>query len=91
LAASAILPLVQARGHRVDKVPSIPLVVDDDFHNVENTSGVVGMLKRFGAYQDVQRCIKSKTIRAGRGKARNRRYSQKIGPLIIVNDNNVKL
>ena len=29
LAASAVLPLVQARGHRVDSVPEFPLVVAD--------------------------------------------------------------
>ena len=27
LAASAILPLVQARGHRVDNIPELPLVI----------------------------------------------------------------
>lgn len=29
IAASAILPLVQSRGHRVDNVPELPLVIDN--------------------------------------------------------------
>lgn len=53
LAASAILPLVQARGHRVDGIPTLPLVVDDQLQNIESTSSVIDFLKRFGAYADV--------------------------------------
>jgi large subunit ribosomal protein L4e len=29
IAASAILPLVQARGHRVNQIPELPLVIDN--------------------------------------------------------------
>eukprot|EP00919_Chromeraceae_sp_WS-2016_P037876 GHVR01090437.1.p1 GENE.GHVR01090437.1~~GHVR01090437.1.p1 ORF type:complete len:100 (-),score=3.97 GHVR01090437.1:866-1165(-) len=29
IAASAILPLVEARGHRVNKIPELPLVIDN--------------------------------------------------------------
>ena len=48
-------------------------------------------LKNFGAWDDVKRCMKSKTLRAGRGKTRNRRYEMKSGPLFILSDTNVKL
>lgn len=44
------------------------------------------MLKRFGAYEDVLRCIKAKTIRAGKGKARNKKYKLRRGPLFVVDD-----
>jgi large subunit ribosomal protein L4e len=37
LAASAILPLVQARGHRVDNVPELPLVVNGSAEKIERT------------------------------------------------------
>ena len=91
LAASAILPLVQARGHRVDGIPTLPLVVDDQLQNIESTSSVIDFLKRFGAYADVQRCIKSKQLRPGKGKTRNRRYKKRVGPLLIIHDNNVRV
>ena len=34
----------------------------------------VAFLKRFGAYEDVQKVIDSKNLRAGKGKLRNKRY-----------------
>lgn len=37
LAASAVLPLVQARGHRVEAVPELPLVVADNAEKIERT------------------------------------------------------
>jgi len=41
---------------------------------MEKTKEVVGLLKRFGAYDDVKKVIDTKSIRAGKGKMRNRRY-----------------
>merc|ERR1719491_2770426 len=37
IAASALPPLVQARGHRIGQVPELPLVVSDDFEKVTKT------------------------------------------------------
>lgn len=34
IAASAIMPLVQARGHKIDKIPELPLVVKDDINKI---------------------------------------------------------
>jgi len=48
-------------------------------------------LKRFGAYEDVQKVIDSKTLRAGKGKLRNKRYQVKKGPLVVYSNENVKL
>jgi large subunit ribosomal protein L4e len=41
------------------------------------------MLKAFGAHDDVEKVIGSKTMRAGKGKMRNRRFVQRRGPLVI--------
>jgi large subunit ribosomal protein L4e len=43
----------------------------------------VKILKTLKAYTDVERVKDSKKIRAGKGKLRNRRYTQRRGPLII--------
>ena len=91
LAASALLPLVMSRGHKVENVPELPLVVDDKLENYEKTKDAVAFLKRFGAYEDVAKVIRSKTLRAGKGKARGRRYKVKKGPLVIYSHENVKL
>jgi large subunit ribosomal protein L4e len=48
-------------------------------------------LKRIGAYADVQKVSNTKTVRAGQGKFRGKRYSIRKGPLFIVGNENVKL
>jgi len=91
LAASAITPLVIARGHRVENVPQVPLVVDDKLDNVEKTKDAVAFLKRVGAYEDVLRVINSKTQRAGKGKMRGKHYKLRKGPLFVYNGESRKL
>ena len=54
---------------------------------IKKTKEAVKCLKAIGAYKDVERVIASRHIRAGKGKMRNRRYSQRCGPLVIYNDN----
>jgi len=83
LAASAIPALVMARGHRVENVPELPLVVDDSFEEVQKTQAVIELLKKVGAYDDVEKVKASRNLRAGKGKSRNRRYVQRRGPLVI--------
>jgi len=87
LAASAVPALVMARGHRIDEVPEIPLVLDKELESTSLTSRAVDILTAVGAYDDVERAIDSKKIRAGKGKLRNRRYTLRRGPLIIYADN----
>jgi large subunit ribosomal protein L4e len=91
LAASALTPLVMARGHRVSNIPNLPLVVEDRIESYEKTREAVEFLKRFGAYEDVAKVQNSKKMRAGIGKIRNRRYRQRKGPLVIYSNENVKL
>jgi len=83
LAASALPPLVQARGHRVGNTPFLPLVVDDKLESVEKTKDIIAFLKRFGAYEDVERVVETKAVRPGIGKVRNHRYKLRKGPLVI--------
>ena len=86
LAATAVAPLVQARGHRIAKVLEIPLVVSDDSLNqVVKTKNAIEFLQKIGVFNDVERVRRTRHIRAGKGKWRNRRYVQRRGPLLIVN------
>jgi len=87
IAASALPALVLARGHRVSNVPEIPLVIDNKIiDNIDKTSKAVALLKAIGAFEDVQKVKDSVTVRAGKGKMRNRRYRQRRGPLVIYNE-----
>jgi len=89
LAASACAPLVMARGHRVEGVPELPLVVDA--LTAENTKGLLATLNQFGCGDDLAKVRRSRKIRSGQGKYRNSRYVMRKGPLIIYGDKSEKL
>lgn len=91
VAASAILPLVQARGHRLDQVPELPLVIDNSVETIERTKEAVKFLKDVGVFDDVKKVANSIRVRAGLGKLRNRRYRTRRGPLVVYSGNNVPL
>lgn len=82
LAASAVPALVQARGHRIDQVPEIPLVVSG-FEPIAKTKLALKALEGVGAGDDVLRAKESRTLRAGHGKGRGRRFVQRRGPLVV--------
>ena len=83
LAATALPPLVMARGHRIDNVPEMPLVLSDSLNTVSKTKDAKAILQRVGAFDDVEKADDSRKVKRGVGKSRNRRYSQRRGPLIV--------
>jgi large subunit ribosomal protein L4e len=83
LAASALPALVMARGHRIESVPEVPLVISDAAETVSKTKQATDILKNVGAQADIDRVSASRNLRRGKGKMRNRRYVQRRGPLII--------
>jgi large subunit ribosomal protein L4e len=87
LAASAVPALVMARGHRVEEVPELPLVVDNSLEGVQKTAEAYKILGMLGASDDTDKAKASKKIRAGKGKMRNRRYVLRRGPLVVYNTN----
>jgi len=76
-----------ARGHVVDEVPEIPLVLDSSLEATKKTSVAKDILAAVGAFDDVEKAGDSKKIRAGKGKMRNRRYVMRRGPLVIYKSN----
>jgi len=82
LAASAVPALVQARGHKIDEVNEIPLVLSN-VDGVKKTAEAAKILARFGAAAEIEKAKDSKKLRAGKGKMRNRRYVSRLGPLIV--------
>eukprot|EP00529_Nitzschia_sp_RCC80_P020937 CAMPEP_0113455142 /NCGR_PEP_ID=MMETSP0014_2-20120614/8224_1 /TAXON_ID=2857 /ORGANISM="Nitzschia sp." /LENGTH=381 /DNA_ID=CAMNT_0000346565 /DNA_START=189 /DNA_END=1334 /DNA_ORIENTATION=+ /assembly_acc=CAM_ASM_000159 len=87
LAASAVPALVMARGHVIDEVPEVPLVVDNAIESTSKTSAAKDLLSSVGAFDDVEKAGDSKKIRAGKGKMRNRRHTMRRGPLVIYQAN----
>merc|ERR1711990_1435642 len=88
LAASACTPLVMARGHKVDGVPELPLVLQS---KDTNTKSLLSTLTKLGAGADLAKVRKSKQIRQGTGKYRNSRYVMRKGPLVIYGDESVNI
>jgi len=88
LAASALPALVLARGHEINEVPEVPLVVDDAVEAVQKTKQAITVLRGLAAYGDVVKARDSRKIRAGKGKLRNRRHVNRRGPLVVYNEDN---
>ncbi|KIM80421.1 hypothetical protein PILCRDRAFT_822552 [Piloderma croceum F 1598] len=86
LAASALPSLVLARGHRIEQIEEVPLVVGSAIESLGKTKEAVAVLKSLNAYADVVKVSNSRKLRAGRGKMRNRRHRQRRGPLIVYNE-----
>jgi large subunit ribosomal protein L4e len=86
LAASAVPALVMARGHRVNSVPEIPLVIDR--LNKQKTKDLLSILTRLGVADEIEKCRTSRKIRTGQGKTRNRRYVMRKGPLVVYDSDN---
>jgi large subunit ribosomal protein L4e len=85
LAASALPSLVLARGHRIEQIEEVPLVVDDVTEAFTKTKQALALLKSLHAYADVLKVSISCKLRAGKGKLRNRRHRQRRGPLVVYN------
>ena len=87
LAASAVPALLMARGHKVENIAEVPLVVEDAIQQYTKTKDAVAFLEAVRAMDDVNRVNDSKHVRAGAGKQRNRRYVQRRGPMLVLPDN----
>jgi large subunit ribosomal protein L4e len=82
IAASGVPSIVSARGHRIDDVPEIPLVLESSWESLSKTKETVNTLQMFGIYKQIL-LKKKKKINSGKGKMRNRRFKTGLGPLVI--------
>lgn len=83
IAATGVPALVMAKGHQIQDIPEVPLVVSDKVQTYTKTKEAYILLRRIKAWNDIAQVYKSKRMRAGKGKMRNRRRIQKLGPLVI--------
>ena len=87
IAATASKENVASRGHAIEDVPQIPLIVTDSIESLTKTKEVEEAFKILGVLSDINRVKASRNIRAGKGKRRGRRIKQALGPLIVVAEN----
>ena len=83
IAATADKHLVQKRGHKIEHVKELPIIVEDKIQELKKTKELIEFLKKIGLEKELER-IKEKKIRAGKGKMRGRKYKTKTGPLFVI-------
>jgi len=84
LAATSVPSLVLARGHRIETVNEVPLVVsNNDLDKIAKTKNSVAFLRKSNADAYIDRVMNTSKLRAGHGKARNRRHVSRRGPLLV--------
>ena len=83
VAATADGEVVKERGHRFNEKVEFPIIVEDKFSEIQKTTEVLKVLNNLGLEGDLERTSK-RSIRAGKGKGRGRKYRTKKGPLLVV-------
>ena len=86
ISASGDLVWVKNRGHLIDKVPEIPLVIDDKIQTVKKTKLMYSILSELGLEDELVKVKEGKKIRAGKGKRRGRKYKNKKSILVVIKD-----
>lgn len=85
LAATASREVVSRRGHVIDEIPQIPLVMENSFESISKTKEAEELFSSLGLMKDIERAGDIH-IRAGRGKMRGRRYKKRKSFLIVVGE-----
>ena len=88
LAATADPELVAERGHQFDEDLDLPVVVTDDFEDLEKTQEVVSFLEAVGIHADIERADDGKQVRAGQGTLRGRKYRRPTSILFVTSSEN---
>ncbi len=81
ISATVLKDIVKERGHIIPE--SYPFIVDIKIESLSKTKDVRDFLENIGFGEELERVAK-KSIRAGKGKSRGRKYVKKKGPLIVV-------
>ena len=84
ISATAIREYVQKRNHKVPQI--YPIIVEERAESITKTRDVAELLNKLGLGEELNRAS-VKTIRAGVGKSRGRKYKKRIGPLVVVSKN----
>jgi large subunit ribosomal protein L4e len=82
IAATADAELVAERGHEFDDDLELPLIVTDEFEELQKTQAVVETLSALGVHADIKRADE-RTVRAGQGTTRGRTYRRPTSILFV--------
>jgi large subunit ribosomal protein L4e len=85
IAATANKEIVTARGHNIEGVTQLPIVLDDALEEVQKTKEIKDIFTKIGIWADVERADR-RNVRPGRGNMRGRGRKIGKGPLIVINE-----
>lgn len=83
IAATSNKELVKERGHKINELKDLPVIVEDSLESVKKTKDIEKLLKDLGLEKELKR-IQIKKVRGTKGTMRGRKYKKKVGPLFIV-------
>ncbi|PIU22322.1 MAG: 50S ribosomal protein L4 [Candidatus Diapherotrites archaeon CG08_land_8_20_14_0_20_30_16] len=83
--------LVEKRGHNFNKDLTLPVVCVEEVEKISKTKQVLSFLKKLGLDTDIERAKNRKNIRAGKGKARNRKYKRAKSVLFVISKEKLPL
>jgi len=83
VAATGVRDLVAKRGHIIDDVLNIPLIVSDELESIGRTSVLMETLRILGLEPDINRVKESVKRRGGKSSWRGRGKRVRRGPLIV--------
>ena len=91
IAATSDPVLVESRGHIIEEVNYLPLIVTDDLESLKKTKDVHTAFKSLGLSYDLAKAKRRNShVRAGKGKRRGRKYKNgKSVLLVVANDSGI--
>lgn len=84
ISATSDRDLVKRRGHRFEA--ELPIIVEDELKSISKTKDVEAFLQASNLWGDVIRAKNGRTIRAGKGKMRGRKYKKRKSILIVAHE-----
>ncbi len=81
ISATIMKDVVAQRGHLMPS--NYPFILDDKFESIQKSKELLSALRSMGFESELSR-VEEKSVRAGKGKSRGRKYKKKKGPLIVV-------
>ncbi len=85
IAATANPVLVESRGHIIEEIKSLPLIVSDELESLKKTNEVQAVFNSLGLSYDLAKAKRRNSqIRPGKGKRRGRKYKTGKSVLIVI-------
>jgi large subunit ribosomal protein L4e len=86
ISATGNMEIVKKRGHKVDNLTALPLIIDDKIQTIKKTRNIYDILIQLGLEDELNRAKKGKTIRSGKRKNRGYKYKKRRSLLIVVKE-----